>query len=235
MMLLAAVEIMPAKGVSFPGSTVLAGSRLPVAGGMQPLLSAPCKEGEMVDKGLKLGAHQDRLGDGDRKVLQVLPAGEASAVCVEGELGRDHLQPHPGVDLSGGDGAKPTHEAVSNRLKKALLAVGELGTVEKKGEETREATESFAGSPNHDQPVSQRRFCYGMSGGLESPPFSLYIGKLMQLHRHDLCILMETRLAGTGLNRIQRCFPMNLEFYLAGSGGSSKGIIHVSNKLLLLF
>lgn len=74
-------------------------------------------------------------------------------MCLKEEIGRGHLQPFQGCEQSRSKGADLTHEAVTSHLNKALFFIGEVGAMEKMGEEIKEAARLSASSPNHNKPI----------------------------------------------------------------------------------
>lgn len=72
-----------------------------------------------------------------------------SLECLEGDYVRECQQPILGDHLSSLEGADQSHEVGTGHLKKALLAVSEVGAVEMTGEENRKAARSSTGSPKH--------------------------------------------------------------------------------------
>lgn len=60
-----------------------------------------------------------------------------------------------------------------------------------------------------------------------NPSFHFTFQRLGQLYHPELCILLETRLGDSSLERVCHCFPGNWGFYAIESQGLSGGIIVV--------
>ena len=61
--------------------------------------------------------------------------------------------------------------------------------------------------------------------GAQKPSFRSAFGRLLQLHRFDICILLETRLSGTSLVRFRRMISRSWDSYAIDSLGLSGGIV----------
>ncbi|XP_038988084.1 uncharacterized protein LOC120112574 [Phoenix dactylifera] len=57
------------------------------------------------------------------------------------------------------------------------------------------------------------------------PSFAPAFGRLVQQHNPDICVLFETRLCGSSLQKVRRVIPRSWGFYAVDSRGLSGGII----------
>ncbi|XP_038971684.1 uncharacterized protein LOC120104507 [Phoenix dactylifera] len=61
--------------------------------------------------------------------------------------------------------------------------------------------------------------------GAAKPAFMSSFRRLVQIHSPEICLLYETRLSGSGLDRVVRRFEVDWESYVVESQGLSGGIV----------
>ncbi|XP_038985573.1 uncharacterized protein LOC120111755 [Phoenix dactylifera] len=61
--------------------------------------------------------------------------------------------------------------------------------------------------------------------GAGKPSFAPAFRRIVQLHRPEICVLLETRLSGRSLQKARRAIPRSWGFYAVESSGLSGGII----------